>query len=186
MRSRPPKPPKRANGLLKPNSRCYRAIHGSASAAKAVLRARARALAKRRVSPFYRRSRSVCRCVALGTAVAVFVVAVRGRAEVLKKPRSTYRAVTTDNRVAAIESGSPRVVECAELIAADLFTRAEQTRARLTFGDVERYLAQLASHPPDCTCGRCGLAPRVTAQRVYAIASGWQRQVRATRARAPR
>ena len=30
MRSRPPKPPKRANGLLKTNSRCYRAIHGSA------------------------------------------------------------------------------------------------------------------------------------------------------------
>ena len=30
MRSRPPKPPKRANGLLKTNSRCYRAIHRSA------------------------------------------------------------------------------------------------------------------------------------------------------------
>ena len=30
MRSRPPKPPKRTNGLLKTNSRCYRAIHGSA------------------------------------------------------------------------------------------------------------------------------------------------------------
>ena len=30
MRSRPPKPPKRANGLLKTNGRCDRAIHGSA------------------------------------------------------------------------------------------------------------------------------------------------------------
>ena len=30
MRSRPPKPPKRANGLLKTNDRCDRAIHGSA------------------------------------------------------------------------------------------------------------------------------------------------------------
>src|SRR5262249_35378788 len=30
VRSRPPKPPKRAIGLLKTNSRCYRAIHGSA------------------------------------------------------------------------------------------------------------------------------------------------------------
>jgi hypothetical protein len=36
VRSRPPKPRKRTNGLLKTNSRCYRAIHGSASAAKAV------------------------------------------------------------------------------------------------------------------------------------------------------
>ena len=34
----------------------------------------------------------------------------------------------------------------------------------ITLGDVERYLAQLASHPRDCTCGRCVLAPRVTAQ----------------------
>ena len=78
------------------------------------------------------------------------------------------------------------MIECAELLAADLFKNAEQTRARLTFGDVERHLAQLASHPPDCGCGRCRLAPRVTAQRVYAIASGWQGQVRATRVRALR
>ena len=41
-----------------------------------------------------------------------------------------------------------RVIECAELLAADLFCNADQTRARITLGDVERYLAQLASHPP--------------------------------------
>ena len=43
-----------------------------------------------------------------------------------------------------------RVVECAELLAADLSTHAEQTRVRLTltFGDVQRHLAQLAGHPP--------------------------------------
>ena len=79
-----------------------------------------------------------------------------------------------------------RVIESAEVLAADLFKKADRTRQRLTFGDVERYLAQLASHPPDCTCGRCVLASRATAQRVYAIASGWQRQVRATRLRARR
>ena len=79
-----------------------------------------------------------------------------------------------------------RVVECAELIAADVFRNADATRARITFGDVERYLAQLADHVPGCSCGRCGLVSRVTAQRVYAIASGWQRQVRATRVRAMR
>jgi hypothetical protein len=60
---------------------------------------------------------------------------------------------------------------------------AEQTRQRLTIGDVERYLAQLARHPHDCGCGRCVLAPRVSAQRVYAIATGWQRQARQTRLR---
>ena len=79
-----------------------------------------------------------------------------------------------------------RVVEAAELIAADLFKGADQNRYRITFGDVERHLAQLADHVPGCSCGRCGLVSRVTAQRVYAIASGWQRQVRATRVRAMR
>ena len=60
---------------------------------------------------------------------------------------------------------------------------AEAHSQRITFGDVQRHLAQLASHPPHCTFGRCVLAPRVTAQRVYAIASGWQRRVHATRLR---
>ena len=74
-----------------------------------------------------------------------------------------------------------RVIEAVELVACHVFTLAEQTRQRLTFGDVERYLAQLlAAHPGDCGCRRSVLAPRVTAHRVYAIASGWQRQVRAT------
>ena len=78
------------------------------------------------------------------------------------------------------------MIECAELLAADLFKNADQTRQRLTFGDVERYLAQLAAHHHGCTCGHCVLVSRVTAHRVYAIASGWQRQVRATRVRAMR
>lgn len=69
------------------------------------------------------------------------------------------------------------MIECAGLLAADLFKNAEQTRrARLTFGDVERYLTQLASHPPDCSCGRCALvqithlsdleAPSMSAKRL--------------------
>ena len=74
-----------------------------------------------------------------------------------------------------------RVIEASELIAADLFKNAEQSRLRITYGDVERYLAQLASHPRDCDCGPCALVPRVSAQRIYAIASGWQRQVRPTK-----
>jgi hypothetical protein len=73
--------------------------------------------------------------------------------------------------IVGIRSEAVRVIECAELLAADLFKNADQTRQRVTLGDVERYLAQLASHPPDCTCGRCPLVSRVTAQRVYAIAA---------------
>jgi len=65
-----------------------------------------------------------------------------------------------------------RVVECAVLIAADLFTYVEQTRRRITFSDVERHLAELGSHHHGCSCGRCALVSPVNAQRVYAIASG--------------
>ena len=53
-----------------------------------------------------------------------------------------------------------RVTEASELIAADVFTAFEKSRQRITFGDVERYLAQLANHSRDCGCGRCGLAPQ--------------------------
>ena len=79
-----------------------------------------------------------------------------------------------------------RVIGASERIAADLFTDSEKNRRRITFGDVQRHLAQLAGHPHDCDCGRCPLAPQVSAQRVYAIASAWQRQVRLTRVRARR
>ena len=75
-----------------------------------------------------------------------------------------------------------RVIECAELLAADLFKNADQTRQRITFGDVERYLARLPGHPRDCGCGRCPLAPLATPARVYAIAS----VMAATRSERPR
>ena len=85
-----------------------------------------------------------------------------------------------------LASCAVRVIEAAEVIAADLFKRADQDRYRITFGDVERHLAELASHHRGCECGRCRMVSRVSAQRVYAIASGWQRQVRQTRIRAMR
>ena len=68
-----------------------------------------------------------------------------------------------------------------ELIAADLFKDADENGRRITFGDVERHLCQLANHVRDCSCGRSPMVSRVKAQRVNAIASGWQRQVRQTR-----
>ena len=52
-----------------------------------------------------------------------------------------------------------RVIAAVELVACHVFNLAEQTRQRLTFGGVERYLAQLAAHPGDCGCGPCVLAP---------------------------
>jgi len=79
-----------------------------------------------------------------------------------------------------------RTVEASELIATDLFSQADENRYRITLGDVERHLAQLAMHPHDCSCERCGLLPRVSAQRIFMIASAWQRQVRLTRVRARR
>jgi hypothetical protein len=52
------------------------------------------------------------------------------------------------------------MVEAVELVACHVLNLAEQTRQRLTFGGVERYLSQLAAHPGDCGCGRCGLVAR--------------------------
>ena len=49
------------------------------------------------------------------------------------------------------------MVEAVELVACHVFNIAEQTRQRVTFGDVECYLAQLVAHPRDCGCGRCPL-----------------------------
>ena len=46
-----------------------------------------------------------------------------------------------------------RVIEAVELVACRVFNLADQTRQRITFGDVERHLAQLASHPPTVPVG---------------------------------
>ncbi len=72
------------------------------------------------------------------------------------------------------------------MVACHVVNLAEQTRQRVTYGDVERYLAQLAVNLGACGYRRCVLAPRGTPHRVYAIASGWQCQIRATRTRAAR
>ena len=66
-----------------------------------------------------------------------------------------------------------RVIECAELLAADLFKNADQTRQRITFGDVERSPGPVGQPSPrlwlwPLSAGAAGDA----AQRVYAIASG--------------
>ena len=94
---------------------------------------------------------------------------------------------TTTDDSGTLSSFPVRVIECAELLAADLFKNADQTRQR-THPRRRRAVPRPAgqSSTETATCGRCPLVSRVTAQQVYAIASGWQRQVRATRVRALR
>ena len=45
------------------------------------------------------------------------------------------------------------MIEAVELVACHVFNLAEQTRQRLTIGDVERYLAQLAAIPTTVAVG---------------------------------
>ena len=56
-------------------------------------------------------------------------------------------------------------------VALDVFQHADATGERLTLGTVERRLAELRSHPPDCECGVGRVADRVTARGVHWIAA---------------
>jgi hypothetical protein len=51
-----------------------------------------------------------------------------------------------------------RVQEAAELVAIDVFQRAEATGQPITLGLVERRLDELRSHEPECACGLCTAA----------------------------
>ena len=76
-----------------------------------------------------------------------------------------------------------REVECAERLALDVFNTGAR---QITLGDVEHYLGQLASHSPECRCGRCQAAAIVRPDRGLMIVRCWQRQARQTRLRALR
>ena len=65
-----------------------------------------------------------------------------------------------------------------------MFERADKTGERITLWLVERRLAELAGHPPDCRCNIWRAAGRVTARAVHWIAANWQNQVAVTRRRA--
>ena len=75
--------------------------------------------------------------------------------------------------------------ERAEIIALDIYQRADRTGERITLGMCERRLTELAAHP-DGHCGLCSAARRVTAVKVFWVASSWQSEVAATRRRAMR
>ena len=76
-----------------------------------------------------------------------------------------------------------RAIEATELLACDVFNTGAR---QITLGDIQRYLSELRSHPPQCTCGRCRAAALVRADRVLMIVRVWQRQVAATRTQALR
>ena len=79
-----------------------------------------------------------------------------------------------------------RVQEAAELVAIDVFQRAEATGQPITLGLVERRLDELRSHEPECACGLCTAASEMRASRVFYVARGWAGGVAATRRRATR
>ena len=72
-----------------------------------------------------------------------------------------------------------------EMAAGDVFQRADSAGDLVTMELVRARLAELAAHPADCRCG-CAAARVVRPADVYRIASTWQRQCDATRARGRR
>ena len=78
------------------------------------------------------------------------------------------------------------VQQLREVIAGDVFQRADAAGQVITMEMVKQRLAELRAHPPDCRCGHCAPARVAKPADVYRIASTWQRQCNATRARGRR
>jgi hypothetical protein len=79
-----------------------------------------------------------------------------------------------------------RLIACTELVAGDVFQRADQAGDVITMTLVARRIAELATHPRRCCCGLCAAARAVRPAHVYRVAAAWQWQIYATRARALR
>ena len=66
-----------------------------------------------------------------------------------------------------------------EIIALDVYQRAEDAAQRITLELCEQRLAELRAHRPTCRCGRCGTMAKAKAHSVFAVAASWQRWARA-------
>jgi hypothetical protein len=75
-------------------------------------------------------------------------------------------------------------VQLAEVLAGDVFQRADRAGDLITMELVRQRLLELRAHPEDCRCGLCAPARVVRPEAVYRIAAAWQRQC--TRVRAMR
>ena len=74
----------------------------------------------------------------------------------------------------------PTRVAAVEIVALNVFNRADRTGETITRGMVEARLDELRSHRPACQCGLCGCAAKASADQVYRTARGWQRAIAAT------
>ena len=76
--------------------------------------------------------------------------------------------------------------EAAELVAIDVYKRAEKTGERITLAMVKRRVAELLGHAPACRCGllcEAGAKAKASVGHVWRIASVWQGTIGATRRR---
>jgi hypothetical protein len=65
-------------------------------------------------------------------------------------------------------------VECAEIVALEIFRQCESSGQPLTMPMIERALHQLRAHRHDCGCGLCAAAAQASADAVYQVATMWQ------------
>jgi len=66
-----------------------------------------------------------------------------------------------------------------EIIALDVYQRAQAAGQRITLQLCEQRLAELRAHRPTCRCGLCGTMAKAKARNVFAVAASWQRWARA-------
>ena len=66
-----------------------------------------------------------------------------------------------------------------EIIALDVYQRAEDAGQRITLELCEQRPAELRAHRPTCRCGLCGTMAKAKARNVFAVAASWQRWARA-------
>ena len=83
-------------------------------------------------------------------------------------------------------TGTVRVQEAAELVAIDVFQRADKAGQRITLAMVERRVDELLAHAPGCRCRLCEAAAKVRVRDVHRIAVNWESAIGATRRRATR
>lgn len=76
--------------------------------------------------------------------------------------------------------------QLAEVTASDVFQRADRAGDLITMELVRQRLAELLAHPDRCRCGLCAAARAVSPEAVWRIATAWQRQCNATKARGMR
>jgi len=80
-----------------------------------------------------------------------------------------------------------RAGDAVEAIAREVFRQCQCSGQPVSMPFINRVLDQLHGHRSLCRCGLCGeVVAKARADRVFGIASVWERSVAATRARMTR